>query len=51
MTRREVSDNLIEYGNNKYSAFDVYTYAPNVESAIGRLLAKLIRKRDVENTN
>ena len=43
MTRREVSDNLIEHGNNKYSAFDVYTYAPNVESAIGRLLAKLIK--------
>ena len=44
MTRKEVADNLLEHGNSRYSAFDVYTYAPNVESAIGRLLAKLIKK-------
>ena len=43
MTRLEVADNLIEHGNNRYSSFDVYTYAPNPESAIGRLLAKIIK--------
>jgi len=44
MTRSEVADNLEEHGNNRYSAFDVYTYAPNPESAIGRLLAKIIKE-------
>ena len=36
--------NTIDHGNNKYECFGVCTYAPNFESAVGRLLAKLIKQ-------
>jgi len=43
MTRREVMDKIIDHGNNKWECCGVWTYAPNIESAIGRILNKIIK--------
>ena len=45
MTRVYVYENIVQHDNNKWECCGAWTYAPNLESAVGRLLAKLIKEK------